>query len=115
MRAFALLTVASLACSDKSGSPAESSDVQLDLQIVASGLSSPLYLTAPTGDPRLFIVTQGGQIGATEAALDGGRLDRLSTNGTRLRVFAHRLPLSVDTLYNTGAAPPSTEPHAVRP
>jgi glucose/arabinose dehydrogenase len=29
---------------------------------IAHGLSSPLYLTAPRGDPRLFIVQQTGQI-----------------------------------------------------
>jgi glucose/arabinose dehydrogenase len=32
------------------------------LQQVASGLSFPLYLTAPAGDPRLFIVEKGGTI-----------------------------------------------------
>ena len=34
----------------------------LRLEQVASGLSSPLYLTAPAGDTRLFIVEQGGRI-----------------------------------------------------
>jgi glucose/arabinose dehydrogenase len=34
----------------------------LRLQEVASGLSSPLYLTAPAGDPRLFVVEQPGRI-----------------------------------------------------
>lgn len=29
---------------------------------VASGLSNPLYLTAPAGDARLFIVEQGGRV-----------------------------------------------------
>jgi len=32
------------------------------LQQVAAGLSSPLYLTAPAGDPRLFIVEKTGRI-----------------------------------------------------
>jgi glucose/arabinose dehydrogenase len=32
------------------------------LEAIASGLSSPLYLTAPPGDPRLFIVQQTGAI-----------------------------------------------------
>ncbi|HEX2250377.1 MAG TPA: PQQ-dependent sugar dehydrogenase [Gemmatimonadales bacterium] len=32
------------------------------LEEIASGLSSPLYLTAPPGDPRLFIVQQTGVI-----------------------------------------------------
>jgi glucose/arabinose dehydrogenase len=34
----------------------------LRLQEVAAGLSSPLYLTAPAGDPRLFVVEQPGRI-----------------------------------------------------
>jgi len=34
----------------------------LALQPVVSGLSSPVYLTAPSGDDRLFIVERSGQI-----------------------------------------------------
>jgi len=34
----------------------------ISLVEVASGFSSPLYLTAPTGDPRLFVVEQTGKI-----------------------------------------------------
>jgi hypothetical protein len=36
--------------------------VPVGLQEVASGLAFPLYLTAPAGDPRLFIVEKGGTI-----------------------------------------------------
>jgi glucose/arabinose dehydrogenase len=36
--------------------------VSVGLQEVASGLAFPLYLTAPAGDPRLFIVEKGGTI-----------------------------------------------------
>ena len=36
--------------------------VPVALAQVASGLSFPLYLTAPPGDPRLFIVEKGGAI-----------------------------------------------------
>jgi len=36
--------------------------VQLALQSVASGLAQPLYLTAPAGDSRLFIVERPGRI-----------------------------------------------------
>ena len=32
------------------------------LQEIANGLAFPLYLTAPAGDPRLFIVEKGGAI-----------------------------------------------------
>ncbi|HEX8875099.1 MAG TPA: PQQ-dependent sugar dehydrogenase [Nitrosospira sp.] len=34
----------------------------LQTRIVASGLDRPLFATAPAGDPRLFIVEQGGAI-----------------------------------------------------
>lgn len=44
---------------DPDGIPA---DFQLTLQEVASGLVDPLYLTAPAGDARLFIVEQTGRI-----------------------------------------------------
>ena len=40
--------------------PERSADLRLE--VVASGLSDPLYLTAPAGDPRLFIVEQAGRI-----------------------------------------------------
>lgn len=36
--------------------------LSLALQEVVSGLSAPLFLTAPAGDPRLFIVEQAGTI-----------------------------------------------------
>ena len=38
------------------------SEVTLRAQQVAEGLSSPVYLTAPSGDARLFIVEQPGRI-----------------------------------------------------
>src|SRR5262249_60889371 len=34
----------------------------LALETVAEGLQDPLYLTAPAGDPRLFVVEQPGRI-----------------------------------------------------
>jgi glucose/arabinose dehydrogenase len=34
----------------------------LTTELVASGLTDPLFLTSPTGDPRLFIIEQPGQI-----------------------------------------------------
>jgi glucose/arabinose dehydrogenase len=36
--------------------------VPVALTAVASGLSFPLYLTAPAGDPRLFVVEKGGAV-----------------------------------------------------
>ena len=63
--ALALPVSLSAACSDDAGTPGEppAGTVPVGLQEVASGLSFPLYLTAPVGDPsRLFIVEKGGAI-----------------------------------------------------
>src|SRR6188768_399418 len=43
-------------------SPPPSAEITLALRPVASGLSSPLLLTTPSGDARLFIVEKGGLI-----------------------------------------------------
>ena len=60
----------------------------LTLQPVASGLQDPLYVTAPAGDPRLFVVEQPGRI----RIIKGGRLlttpfldltDRVRSGGER--------------------------------
>jgi glucose/arabinose dehydrogenase len=37
-------------------------DVTLGVEVVAAGLSSPLYVTSPPRDPRLFVVEQVGRI-----------------------------------------------------
>lgn len=42
--------------------PPPSGELTLALQPVVSGLEFPLALTAPAGDPRLFIVEKGGRI-----------------------------------------------------
>jgi glucose/arabinose dehydrogenase len=42
--------------------PPPDGPVPVALQEVAAGLAFPLYLTAPPGDPRLFIVEKGGAI-----------------------------------------------------
>jgi glucose/arabinose dehydrogenase len=64
IRTFALIALASLACSSdgETQTPTDITNLQLAVEVVAQGLSSPLYLTAPAGDPRLFIVTQNGTI-----------------------------------------------------
>ena len=64
MKLTALLACALVACSAHTpgGPPPPGPTGTLDLQLVASGLSSPLYLTAPIGDARLFIVEQAGRI-----------------------------------------------------
>jgi len=48
------------ACSEP-GSP-DPGPVRLDTQVVATGLTDPLYLTAPPGDQRLFVVEQPGRV-----------------------------------------------------
>jgi len=60
----------------------------LAVKAVASGLSSPVFLTAPDGDTRLFIVERGGSIRIVQ---DGGLLpvpfldigSRTTTDGER--------------------------------
>ena len=62
--------------------------VSLTRSAVADGLDQPLFVTAPSGDDRLFIVEKGGAIRILE---DGGVApepfldlsDRVSTNGER--------------------------------
>jgi len=83
-----LLALPSAACGGGGGGaqgPSEGT-VPVALQPVASGLAFPLYLTAPPGDPRLFIVEKGGTIRIVK---DGALLpvpfldisDRVSTGG----------------------------------
>jgi glucose/arabinose dehydrogenase len=48
-------------------SPVKSvNDVRLGVEEVARGLDQPVYVTAPPGDPRLFIVEQPGRIRVVE-------------------------------------------------
>ena len=59
-----LALLALLGCSSPPGTapPATTDSLRL-VPVVTSGLSSPVYLTAPTGDTaRLFVVEQSGQI-----------------------------------------------------
>src|SRR5712691_11484021 len=59
-----LALLALLGCSNPPGTapPATTDSLRL-VPVVTSGLSSPVYLTAPTGDTaRLFVVEQSGQI-----------------------------------------------------
>lgn len=60
------------ACTDSSappsgGNPPPPGTLALGLQRVASSLNQPLYLTAPAGDARLFIVEKGGIIKVLKA------------------------------------------------
>ncbi len=62
--------------------------VRLDTEVVASGLAAPLYLTAPRGDPRMFVVEQPGRIrvivrGVLQSTPFLDLTDRVSYGGER--------------------------------
>lgn len=65
-RCLPCLVLTALACGSStgpsSGTVLQPGDLPLVLDTVATGLDSPLYLTAPAGDPRLFIVEKTGRI-----------------------------------------------------
>ena len=63
-RTLCLLAVLAGGCGSGDAAGLDPSDgaVPVALQEVASGLSFPLALTAPPGDPRLFIVEKGGAV-----------------------------------------------------
>jgi glucose/arabinose dehydrogenase len=60
MRPLAVLAL--LACNGGDGSGGTPPATSVRLVEVASGLGSPLFLTAPAGDSRLFVVEQPGRI-----------------------------------------------------
>lgn len=65
----ASISLSLAACSSGNGAPSDGPPADtsgLALQQVAAGLSFPLYLTAPPGDERLFIVERGGRIRIVE-------------------------------------------------
>ena len=52
-----------IACADAPGTPANPPrEVEIRVEEVARGLQSPVHLTAPAGDARLFVVEQPGRI-----------------------------------------------------
>ncbi len=63
-----MITAAMIGCGDSTGSntgvvPGENTAPgTFALSEIASGLNNPLYLTAPAGDPRLFVVEKAGRI-----------------------------------------------------
>jgi hypothetical protein len=63
--AFALLCTAT-ACEDGIGVQVPIGDLELRATQVVTGLASPVHLTAPGGDDRLFIVEQTGRIRIVE-------------------------------------------------
>ena len=83
------LTLASLALPALSLAQTATLDgVSVSLQTVATGLDSPVFLTSPPGDPRLFVLEQPGRIRiiakgalATQPFLDIA--DQISSGGER--------------------------------
>lgn len=82
----ALVLAACTSGSDSAGPIPASFDIVA--QQVATGLSSPVYLTSPPGDARLFVIEQGGRI----RIIENGTLvttpfldisSRISTGGER--------------------------------
>lgn len=61
IRLASAIIAAAAACRDSSAVPVETA-AGIKVTAVATGLSSPLYLTAPAGDARLFVVEQTGRI-----------------------------------------------------
>ena len=59
---LAAVTLAACSSAGPSGPTIVPPEFDLTVSEVASGLSNPLYVTSPGGDPRLFIVEQGGRI-----------------------------------------------------
>lgn len=60
-----LVAATGASCASCNGSSTDPPPLGLDdlvLRAVASGFAAPLHLTAPTGDPRLFVVEKGGRI-----------------------------------------------------
>jgi glucose/arabinose dehydrogenase len=55
------VSIALLACNDPSG-PGGIDALQLTLEPVVSGLTAPVFLTAPAGDSRLFVLERIGRI-----------------------------------------------------
>ncbi|HEX7239499.1 MAG TPA: PQQ-dependent sugar dehydrogenase, partial [Longimicrobiaceae bacterium] len=90
MLRLALLLLILAGCSDGPGRTVDppGGDAEVRLAEVAAGLSSPVYLNAPRGDARLFIVEQPGRIRVVEngALLPTPFLDitdRVSSGGER--------------------------------
>jgi glucose/arabinose dehydrogenase len=67
---FALLVALLAVASCASAAPDLTPATGLTLERVATGLEDPLYVTAPAGDPRLFVVEQTGRI----RVFRGGRM-----------------------------------------
>jgi glucose/arabinose dehydrogenase len=60
---LSLFFLATACSSDPAGPPpAGDGNAEVEWVAIATGLSDPIFLTAPSGDPRLFVALQGGVI-----------------------------------------------------
>ncbi len=57
-----LAALAALAACDQSTPPERDEPLELGLDLVAEGLTTPVFLTAPDNDARLFVVERNGRI-----------------------------------------------------
>ena len=62
LRLTPALALVLTACGDGSTPPGRSGPLQLGLELVAGGLTSPVLATAPDGDSRLFVVERIGRV-----------------------------------------------------
>jgi glucose/arabinose dehydrogenase len=62
MKAISILILLLAGCDANEGPPTPPPPSALRVQLVASGLSSPVHLASPPGDTRLFVVEQAGRI-----------------------------------------------------
>jgi glucose/arabinose dehydrogenase len=73
----------------------------LDTQLLASGLSSPLYATSPLSDGRLFVVEKGGAIKVVQSGVASNFLNiAVDANGEQ-----GLLGLAFDPGYGNAASP----------
>jgi glucose/arabinose dehydrogenase len=87
--AVAALSLAAAGCGRRSGGPAAPAPgtglpAALHFAVVASGLSDPLFVTAPPGDARLFVVERPGRVRIV-APGDGLRARPFLDVGDRVR------------------------------
>ncbi|HUP87989.1 MAG TPA: PQQ-dependent sugar dehydrogenase [Longimicrobiales bacterium] len=67
MKITILISLLAMGCSAGSGQPNPPASGSVHLETAASGLQSPVHLSAPTGDSRLFVVEQAGTIRIVKA------------------------------------------------
>lgn len=62
MKLAGLMLVVLLGCTEETNEPPVTGNGRIQLEVVVTGLRSPVHLTAPAADARLFVVEQEGRI-----------------------------------------------------